>query len=115
VDLGVLVQAAEDLGVHAGHAVGGVEQPFPVGIFADGIQNLADRPADAIKVDMGMRHGLGFGLGRVVEVAAVAIVGTSRGRGRGVLRHGSALMGPGQVPAERPGDFFKSSQIWNFG
>src|SRR5690606_39232171 len=46
VALGVVVQAAEQLGVHAGHAVGRALQAFAFGVLADRQQDLAHRPLD---------------------------------------------------------------------
>ena len=48
------VQAGHQLAVGAGDAVGGFEQPFAVGVFADGEQDLADGPLDAEDVDLGV-------------------------------------------------------------
>ena len=39
----VVVQAAEQLGVHAGHAGRRFAQPFAIGVFAHGRENLAHR------------------------------------------------------------------------
>src|SRR5437773_2597596 len=49
----VVVQAGEQLGVHACDAIGGVEQPFAVRVFADGDQDFAHRGADALHVNGG--------------------------------------------------------------
>ena len=49
--LRLVVQAGEQLGVHAGDAGRRFAQAFAVGIFADGGQNLADCPFDARQID----------------------------------------------------------------
>ena len=46
-----LVKAREGLGIGTRHPGGGVAQPFPVGILADGDEQLADRSLRAGVVD----------------------------------------------------------------
>src|SRR5690606_19443549 len=50
---GVLVEAGADLGIHASHPGGGVEQTVSVGVFTDGGQDLANGSGDAWLVDAG--------------------------------------------------------------
>jgi hypothetical protein len=47
----ILMEAFEDLGIHARHAVGGLAQTFALGIFADGEQDLPDRPSYSFEVN----------------------------------------------------------------
>ncbi len=51
---GVLVQAGEDLGVHASHPCGRLLQALPVGVLADGDQDLTNGSFDARMI-----HGAG--------------------------------------------------------
>ena len=52
----VLMQALEDLGIHPGHAVGRFAQALPIGVFADGEQDLPDGTANALEIHRGDRH-----------------------------------------------------------
>ena len=52
---GSCVQAAEQLGVHAGHAGRRFQQPFAIRVFADRRQNLAHRPLDPRQIDVRRR------------------------------------------------------------
>ena len=45
------MQAAEQLGIHAGHAGRGLAQPLAVGVLADGQQDLAHRALDPRLID----------------------------------------------------------------
>ena len=82
VDAGVLVEAAEDLGVHPGDAVGGLQEALAVRVLADGQQDLADGTADAVEVDravLGGRPGPGVAVSGVVVVIVIVVVVEHRG------------------------------------
>jgi hypothetical protein len=49
--LGALPQPGELLGVHPRHPRRRVEEPVPLRVLADGEQDLADRPLDALLID----------------------------------------------------------------
>jgi hypothetical protein len=46
----VFVQAAKDLGIHAGDPFRGVTQAFPIRVLSDGEQNLPHRFANALVI-----------------------------------------------------------------
>ena len=71
--VGILVQPAADLGVHAGDARRRLAQPLAVGVLADGQQDLADGPAEALVIDR--RRPVG---GRIGNRAAAAAGGPAR-------------------------------------
>jgi hypothetical protein len=68
---GVDVQARHQLAVGAGDAVGGLDEPLAVGVFAHGQQDLADGPLDARDVDLGVGQ---VARERVAVVAAGSFV-----------------------------------------
>ena len=81
------VQPAEDLGVHAGDAVGRFEQPFAVRVFADGREDLAHGLADSLLIDTrGVRyrssasHAALQPRGRALPVSAGSIQASLRER-----------------------------------
>ena len=59
VDARVVVQAGEQLGVHAGDAGRRFAQTFAIGVFADGGENFADGALDAGCIDAwSVRRGI---------------------------------------------------------
>ena len=72
-----LVQAGEDLFVHAGHAARRVEQTVAVGVLTDGGQDLADGRLDAGQVD-GTELGI---VGRDLASAPLERIGAGSSNG----------------------------------
>ena len=113
---GIVVQAAEQLGVHAGDAGRRFAQAFAIGIFADGGQNLAHGASNARLIDVASglalheRAFVKFGsqrfVGRVGRVRHKAHSG-SKGPGHWILgsarRGGQAATVAAQLRKSMPG------------
>jgi hypothetical protein len=80
VDPGILVQPLEDFGIHPSHAVRGFDQSFPIGILADGQENLADGASDPFEIHV--RRGTAAQLG---GVAFRDVARRARAVGGGIL------------------------------
>ena len=52
---GIFVQSAEHFGIHASYAIRSAAESLPVGVLAQGQQDLADRVADSRLVHTGRR------------------------------------------------------------
>src|SRR5207253_10277622 len=71
--VGAVLEAAEDLGVHVGHALGRAQEAVSIGVLPDGLDDLADGLLDAARVD-------------AVCVGRLAHAGLGPGRGLGTVR-----------------------------